>query len=131
MTFDVRLDEDIATVCPSIIPPEPEANRFMEALLGAAPRESAVRMLFDLRRTDGAPEKERLRTAAQFLASLRPRLAAQHAVVVRDKLQLGLARELAGWADLYGLEIRVFRSLDGAQAWLADPRPGRAGEEGP
>ena len=64
--------------------------------------------------------EEEIRTLAMHMAAQRDSLGRHLAVVVSpdSKLQFGLARMFATYADIHELKVSVFTSLDEALRWL-------------
>ncbi len=120
IAHDYRLEDGgrVAMIAVRDGDPEPELSALVAALTAHPQAVLPLRLLFDLRDTQAAPDAEALKSVAMYLSSLHPRLDTRHAFVVRDELQFGLAHEIAGWAGTQGLQIRICRSVDDALGWL-------------
>lgn len=78
-----------------------------------------VRVLADAREVTDVPSTKDLRTIAQNLGTLLGRGRSSIAVVTESAFVYGIARMFGVFAERVSVNVRAFRCMDEARAWLA------------
>lgn len=76
------------------------------------------RILVDLRDMDYAPSNEDIQIIAENLGRMKDSYCNRIAVVVAGDLHFGLFRMASTYADLKGVDMKIFRDPEEARAWL-------------
>lgn len=81
-----------------------------------------VTLMYDLRGSTALRDRtaEQVRDMAEFLAQHGPRFGSRLAMVVAGEVDYGLMRMGSAYAELGGVEPRVFRDYGEALAWLQE-----------
>jgi len=75
--------------------------------------------LMDIRRSEATRTTDELVSIVDFLGSKRDRsVPLRCAVVATGDLRFGLSRMVSVYLERYGVELRVFRDVESAEAWL-------------
>lgn len=75
--------------------------------------------LMDIRRSEATRTNDELVSIVDFLGSKRDRsVPLRCAVVATGDLRFGLSRMVSVYVERYGVELRVFRDVESAEAWL-------------
>ena len=99
--------------------PEDIIRQFMAAMSDPACPNPAS-LLVDVTRSEilaTAPVAE-IRRVAEFLGPYAARIGGRCAVVAASDVHFGLSRLGSVYSDNVGVEVQVFRDLEGAAAWL-------------
>jgi hypothetical protein len=67
-----------------------------------------------------APPSDTVRSRVELVVELAPHLGRRIALVVRREVDFGLGRMFGTFAEEHGLEVRLFREVADAEAWLRD-----------
>ena len=86
-------------------------------------------ILIDLTRSEENRTASELRELAQLVAEQKWLLSERIAAVAETPLLRGTSRMFAVYMEDYGVDVRVFGSMDEARAWLVTPRRMGAGCE--
>jgi len=80
-------------------------------------------VLLDLRETRSLPDSRQLRSVAEQIGNLKPRVKwGACAVVASHDALYGMSRVFEVFTEELFADVRVFRGLDEAERWLAGPR---------
>lgn len=126
MTIDWEFDRErrlLNLSVPGRWPDLEENFRFLANELPKETQDPSVRVLVDLRSVEGTPSESEIREFTHRLTERRGSVPTRRAYLVSDDAHYGIARMTATYAELGGLEARVFRQEDAALAWLLGKTP--------
>jgi hypothetical protein len=106
-----------------------EAQRAMDDVLGHPSYARSRKVLVDGRGVTGAPSTAELRAIARDLKPLIDRGFGPMAIVTEKGFVYGVARMFAVFAEVFGLSVRAFGTMDEAADWLRS-QPAAPGREG-
>ena len=104
--------------------PDDIIRQFMAAMSDPACPNPA-RLLVDVTRSEilaTAPVVE-IRRVAEYLGPFAARIGGRCAVVAASDVHFGLSRLGSVYSEGVGVEVQVFRDLEGGIAWLSDAEP--------
>ena len=82
---------------------------------------SPMAVLADARASRKNPPVSELRATASYIGTIRHAFGPRVAIVVGRASHYGLGRMLQAFLEPEGLDLRIFRDLERARAWLEEP----------
>jgi hypothetical protein len=95
-----------------------DLRAFSERIRTDASLPHRFQVLADIRRSNVVPAPAEMELRIQLIAAMRDRIAGRIAILVSDDLRFGIARVLEAHVEPLGIEVRPFRDMAAARAWL-------------